>query len=479
MSDDAQTIQSAIQLIEIGGRVTMLLGGFMKNLGLPVLKGGVKGLGKIMQVGGALIYGAFKEKNTLKDLVAEKGNDIVFFEVSSEQREVLKDMEKQMKAYGITFARMPDLCGGDGRTQYAFSPKDAVRFRMFLRNQAERKKDHPDLPEVKIISAEDYANTGYDSSDNPTPELDEIMKSAEEEIRKEREAQQKAKNAGAPEMSPGPEAKTCRGLDEAVDRDTDRELREHDFFIADADAPGNYIHCRPQTEKFNGRDYIRTYYDIYRDGRLVYQADDGRFEGRSRTYWAEVKQKMMEESGISGKCYRFRSREGFDKWKAGAGRGGNYTAQDEFFRTYEQQAGPGFVKRIDAENLIKTTKDGHLLVDVPEMPGRCLLIDRDSVIRQGYLHHKGARDNCFFVRFREDGRYLLMDKKTGNKAFISHERIKTLWRMGSLKRKARELGNRYDSLAKSRTRTRPEMAKELSGELGDVLSNAAKVKKRA
>ena len=195
MSDDAQTIQSAIQLIEIGGRVTMLLGGFMKNVGLPVLKGGVKGLGKIMQVGGALIYGAFKEKNTLKDLVAEKGNDIVFFEVSSEQKEVLKDMEKQMKAYGITFARMPDLCGGDGRTQYAFSPKDAVRFRMFLRNQAERKKDHPDLPEVRIISAEDYANTGYDSSGSPTPELDEIMKSAEEEIRKEREAQQKAKNA--------------------------------------------------------------------------------------------------------------------------------------------------------------------------------------------------------------------------------------------------------------------------------------------
>ena len=118
----------------------MLLGGFMKNLGLPVLKGGVKGLGKIMQVGGALIYGAFKEKNTLKDLVAEKGNDLVFFEVSSEQKGILKDMEKQMKAYGITFARMPDLCGGDGRTQYAFSPKDAVRFRMFLRNQAERKK---------------------------------------------------------------------------------------------------------------------------------------------------------------------------------------------------------------------------------------------------------------------------------------------------------------------------------------------------
>ena len=103
MSDDAQTIQSAIQLIEIGGRVTMLLGGFMKNVGLPVLKGGVKGLGKIMQVGGALIYGAFKEKNTLKDLVAEKGNDIVFFEVSSEQKEVLKDMEKRCNQIVFSF----------------------------------------------------------------------------------------------------------------------------------------------------------------------------------------------------------------------------------------------------------------------------------------------------------------------------------------------------------------------------------------
>ena len=479
MSDDAQTIQSAIQLIELGGRFTLLLGGLAKNYVFPVLKGGVKGLGKLMQVGGALIYGAFKEKNTLKDLIAEKGNDLVFFEVTSEEKEVLKDLEGQMKAYGITFARMPDLCGGDGKTQYAFSPKDAVRFKMFLRNMAEKKKDHPDLPEVTIISAEDYANTGYDSNDHPTPELDEIMRSAEEEIRKEREAQEKAKNVKAPEMSPGPEVKTCRDLNEAVNRDTGAALKEQDFFIAGTDSPDSYIHCRPQTDSYNGRDYIRTYYDVYRDGKLAYQADDGRFEGRGKTYWTDMKKKLMEESGISGKCFRFDSKEGFDKWKNGAGRGGNYTAQDEFFRTYDQQASPGFVKRIDAENLIKTTKDGHLLIDVPEMPGRCLLIDRDSLIRQGYLHHRGAEENCLFVRFREDGRYLLMDKKTGKAAFMNHDRIRNLWRMGSLRRKARELDNRYDSLSHSMTRTKDEMAKELSGNLGDVLSGVAKKKKRA
>lgn len=479
MSDDAQTIQAAIQLIELGGRVTLSLGSFLKNYGFGMVRGGAKGLGKLLQVTGSLIYGAFKEKNTLKDLVAEKGNDLVFFEVSSENKESLKDMEKQMKAYGITFARMPDLCGGDGKTQYAFSPKDAVRFRMFLRSQAEKKKDHPDLPAVKIISAEDYANTGFDENDKPTKELDAIMRSAEEEIRKEREAQQKAKNAKTPETSPGPEAKTCRGLDEAVNRDTGRELQEQDFFIADVNNPNNYIHCRPKTENYKGKDYIRTYYDVYKDGNLVYQADDRRFEGRSKNYWAEIKQKMMEESGIRGKCYRFDSKEGFDKWKAGSGRGGKYTAQDEFFHTFEQQTSPGFTKRIDMENLIKTTKDGHLLVDVPEMPGKCLLIEKESLIREGYLHHKGVQDNCMFVRFRENGKYLLMDKKSGKTAFVDHDQIRTLWRMGSLRKKAKELNNQYDFLLHNRTLTNAEMAKDLSGDIEEILSKVSKAKKRA
>ena len=72
-----------------------------------------------------------------------------------------------------------------------------------------------------------------------------------------------------------------------------------------------------------------------------------------------------------------------------------------------------------------------------------------------------------------------MDKKTGKAAFMNHDRIRNLWRMGSLRRKARELDNRYDSLSHSMTRTKDEMAKELSGNPGDVLSGAAKKKKRA
>ena len=142
MSDDAQTIQSAIQLLELGGRLTLFMGGLIKNYGFPAFKFGTRTLGKIMQVAGTLLYAQFAEKNTLSSLIEKKGNDLTFFEVNTENEDELKKLKKQLEAYNIDYAQMPDLCGGDGKTQFAFSPKDAIRFRMFLRNQAERRKDH-------------------------------------------------------------------------------------------------------------------------------------------------------------------------------------------------------------------------------------------------------------------------------------------------------------------------------------------------
>lgn len=118
---------------------------------------------------------------------------------------------------------------------------------------------------------------------------------------------------------------------------------------------------------------------MYRQGKSVYKADDRRFDGRTQNYWPDIKKKLEVESGISGKCYIFQSEGDLKKWMA-APPGEETVAHDEFFRTFDRQTGPGFVKKIERENLIKTLEDGHVLVDVPEFPGTCLLIDRDSIV---------------------------------------------------------------------------------------------------
>ena len=47
---------------------------------------------------------------------------IVFHEIT--KNAILHAIEKEMKQHGILYARLPDLCGGDNRTQYVISPSD-------------------------------------------------------------------------------------------------------------------------------------------------------------------------------------------------------------------------------------------------------------------------------------------------------------------------------------------------------------------
>lgn len=484
MSDDAQTIQTALQIIELGGRFSLFLG---RN-GLPVLKKGAKSLGKIIQVFGALLCtagkGIARDKHSLANLVEQKGNDLVFFEVTTENRTTLTEMKKQMESYGIMYAEMPDLCGGDGKRQFAISPKDAVRFRMFLRSHADRKKDHTDLPDINIISAEDYANTGYDNQDRPTKELDKILKDAEQEIRKEREAQEKEaqKKGKKPERaatSPGAQVRTCGNLNEALDRYTSKETdQQQDFYVASQNDPRSYIHCRPRKDTYKGEEYIRTEYEVYRDGKFVYKADDRRFDGRPQNYWFDIKKRLEMESGINGKCYMFQSEGDLKKWLDSPHGKEDTVAHDEFFRTFEKQTGPGYVKKIEKENLIKVMDDGNVLVDIPELPGTCLLIDKGSIINDGYLKYKGEKESSLYVRFREDKNYMLMSKETGKTAVMNNEMLGALWRFGSLNKKVSGLNNQLENMRKTHRGASVNLAGELSGSMEEVLSSATKARKR-
>ena len=173
------------------------------------------------------------------------------------------------------------------------------------------------------------------------------------------------------------------------------------------------------------------------------------------------------KSGITGKCLLFRSKEDLEKWQKTASKGGNTVAFDEFAAEYEKQASSGFVREIDAENIIKINKDGHFLVDIPEYEKSCMMIDRDSVI--------GLDNGKLKVKFSHDKNYLVMDKASSKSAFIKTSQIESMWRMGSLNRKFQELNNQYEYM-KSRTasKSKAEFAKDMTGSMENVLSSATK-----
>lgn len=119
-----------------------------------------------------------------------KGDDFIFINVSSEKKEDLAAIEKEMKAHGILYARMPDLCGGDGRTQYAISSSDAVKMKAMLLDHTAGQNHHI---RVGPISETDYMMTGKKADGADTKEMEALKKSAQETMdAAARKPQQKA-----------------------------------------------------------------------------------------------------------------------------------------------------------------------------------------------------------------------------------------------------------------------------------------------
>ena len=130
-----------------------------------------------------LYHAKWKGKTSFNRLRQTKGEDMLFVNVSTEKESLLKLIEEELTAHQIMFVRLPDLCGGDGRTQYAVSQTDAERFKAFL-------LDHGTGPNRTVlvgpVRPEDYLATGEDIMKDPTPEMRNLERDARETERESR-----------------------------------------------------------------------------------------------------------------------------------------------------------------------------------------------------------------------------------------------------------------------------------------------------
>lgn len=157
-------VYEAVQIIIVTGKGGYVLGDISVKSAMMVLK-----------VLNTVYLAKWNGKTSLNRFRHIKGDDFLFINVGSEAAKALQWIEKELQSHGILFARMPDLCGGDGRTQYVMAPSDMSKFKAFL-------LDHNDGRYKNItvgpISASDYANTGYDAKGKETPEFRSFAASA-------------------------------------------------------------------------------------------------------------------------------------------------------------------------------------------------------------------------------------------------------------------------------------------------------------
>ena len=154
-----------------------------------------------MKLWNTLYLSKWKGKTHLTRLRKIKGDNLIYLNFSTEKEEKLKGIEKELKAHQILFARLPDLCGGDGRTQYAIAASDIGKVKVFL-------LDHKDGPcresAAGLISAMDYAETGRDETGKETKELKDLETSAKEELEKEQRKTARTVSGAAREAAEEP-----------------------------------------------------------------------------------------------------------------------------------------------------------------------------------------------------------------------------------------------------------------------------------
>ncbi|MCC8106053.1 MAG: hypothetical protein LIO99_08640 [Clostridiales bacterium] len=110
-------VQDACQIILVAGKGAYWVGKIQMKIALSLLK-----------LINTIYLAKWEGKVGLNRFRSIKGDNYLFVNVNSEDERALKEVEKEFKNHGILFARMPDLCGGDGRTKYVISPSDAAKF---------------------------------------------------------------------------------------------------------------------------------------------------------------------------------------------------------------------------------------------------------------------------------------------------------------------------------------------------------------
>lgn len=157
-------VSDAAQLLIVTGKGAYLLGNIT-----------VKSAALVLKVLNTIYLAKWKGKVSLNRFRRICGGDFLFINIGSEEQKILRSVEVEMKAHGILFAKLPDLCGGDGRTQYVIPPSDMAKMKAFLLDHKEGKYGY-----IKAgpISPEDYARTGLTAAGKPTEELADLTLSA-------------------------------------------------------------------------------------------------------------------------------------------------------------------------------------------------------------------------------------------------------------------------------------------------------------
>lgn len=207
-------VGDAVQIIVVAGKGIYMLGRITLSAAIQTIK-----------MMNTIYLSKWEGKAGLRRLRQIKGDDLMFLNAGSEGKRDLKKIEREMKQYGILFARMPDLCGGDGRTQYAVASSDAPKVRALLIDHSNGRYRNISLG---MLSEKDYLSTGMTRDGTMTKEMEDIVRAPKDQEQPQWKPEaQPAYGFSEPQQTWGPGRKwTFRSTDDSVKYHQTQNRRE-------------------------------------------------------------------------------------------------------------------------------------------------------------------------------------------------------------------------------------------------------------
>lgn len=112
-------------------------------------------------------------------------------------------------------------------------------------------------------------------------------------------------------------------FDEALNHFTDRDYSQSEpYYLCERTNPNIYMELISSRDEYNGDTYTRTDYRLFNNDTEILNKDsedgvytDKRFEGRSKTYWKNLKLQMMQDAGFSNDVIVFNNRNEFELYR--------------------------------------------------------------------------------------------------------------------------------------------------------------------
>lgn len=226
----------------------------------------------------------------------------------------MKELAAICKREGILFSGMTDnvIKNEDGIKTYHIVCKreDLERMLRAIDRLNEEKIINEKNEEIQNLEAK-----GENMTDKDKARVAELKKEIED-VKRSYSEKWNAEMAGAViDGAVVGKAKEKLTLSEALNRITGRTIDQDVFsIVADANDPSKYIRCHGYQAFYKGEPYIKTDYEVCRDGKTVLKTDDGRFDNRPKFYWEDQKKAIKDAGQFSDTFFKFYSATEYQRW---------------------------------------------------------------------------------------------------------------------------------------------------------------------